>query len=72
MFSLRYTLVTFDGSCYFSIHSNNTLFYYDFEHVNSIFRFFVLNRLVTLHSIDTFVTYYLQSLSIPLDDSELF
>jgi hypothetical protein len=65
---MKYTLVTFDGCCYFSLHSNNMLFAYDFEHVNSVFRFFVLNRSVTLHSMDSFVSFYLRTLSLPLDE----
>jgi hypothetical protein len=34
-----------------------------------MFRFFVLNRLVTIHSIDSFVSSYIETLSIPMDDS---
>lgn len=68
MFSLKYTLVTFDGSCYFSLHSNFTLFSYDFEHVNSVFRFYILNRSVTFHSLDSFVSLYIQTLAVPLDE----
>jgi hypothetical protein len=62
-------LVTFDGSCYFSFHSTRSKFSYDFFHANSMFRFFVLNRLVTIHSIDSFVSSYIETLSIPMDDS---
>lgn len=76
-FSCTKCFVTFDGSCYFSFNRYDSYFCYDFFHVNSIFKVFVLNRIVNSDSesdiLNSFFLFYNESLYLPwyLDINEI-
>ncbi len=64
-------VVTFDGSCYISIHNIDTILSYDPNHINSIYRFSVHNRSASILTFDSISEIYNDSLFLPLlDDSE--
>ena len=58
-------LITFDGSSYLSIHYMDHFFCYDYSHINSIFKIYVLNRVVNVHDLESFFYLYESSLYLP-------
>ena len=63
-------VITFDGSCYVSLHTMNNTFGYDYVHVNSLYKTVISNRIVKQHTIDSFIILYDSFLLLPFVNDE--